>query len=141
MWTINGRVSEDSGDPVPGAHVTLYQVHIEAEAKGIHEIQAATADEMGYFEFHGLRAGLYYLCASGSPWYGPLALGRESDQLQGTLREVVDVSYAFTCFPGVLGVERADPISIRMGDRLPIDILLHPNAAASQTGETAPTAP
>src|SRR5208282_3601507 len=58
---IYGTVTEDSGDPVPQARVSLFR---KVGGTGrIVRANMAVADAMGRFELPHLGAGEYYLCA------------------------------------------------------------------------------
>lgn len=70
LASIYGAVTEDSGDPVPNAQLMLFrQSPLNPDEKMRAGIMVA--DETGRFEFPRLAPGVYYLCASGTPWYRP----------------------------------------------------------------------
>jgi hypothetical protein len=125
---IFGAISEDSGDPVPQAHLTLYrqdQRHGTGKMVRAHMINA---DAMGNFELGRLAPGSYYLCASGTPWYAsrnPTLRNPEDGAGAEKPRSPLEVAYPITCFPGVTDANAAEPILVGAGDRVPINLVLH----------------
>jgi hypothetical protein len=122
LASVYGAVTEDSGDPVPSAGLLLFRQNpINPDEK----INAGVmgADEMGKFEFPRLAPGVYYLCASGVPWYrlrgGPLAAG------DGQSRSPLDMAYPVNCFSDSGDPAGAEPITVRPGDRLETNLVLH----------------
>ncbi len=72
---VSGVVTEDSGDPVENARVSLYR---QAHDSGVEKIQAAGAtntNDIGAYEFVGLAPGDYFIAASGRPWYADNGAG------------------------------------------------------------------
>ena len=66
---LYGTVSEDSGDPVPGAQISLYRQEPGRGTGGVVRASMANADEQGNYEIANLAPGSYFLSVSGSPWY------------------------------------------------------------------------
>jgi hypothetical protein len=128
---IYGRVEEDSGDPVPRARVSLFRKDLSSGTGGIVHARSTGTDAMGNFEINNLQEGEYFLCASGSPWYAsPTKFTQSARQNVATdqSRALLDVAYATTCYPGV-NPKEAEPIRIVPGDRLPLNITMHPEPA------------
>lgn len=129
LGAIFGAVTEDSGDPVPNARLSLYR---QSHREGVNRIQraaVATADTMGNFELPHLEAGNYYLCASGMPWYRPMDRLRKitnGDSVTEQHRSPLDVAYPLTCFPDVVDPAGAETISLHAGDHVEASITLHP---------------
>jgi hypothetical protein len=125
---IAGTVTEDSGDPVPNARLSLYSHDTSSGTGRMVRAGAVNADPMGNYELAHLAPGAYYLCASGTPWYsGNRALKQNStasgDSNQS--RSQLDVAYPVTCYPGVSDPNAAEPISLGAGDHVPANFVLH----------------
>lgn len=125
---IFGAISEDSGDPVPQAHITLYRQDQRQGTGKMVRAHTINADAMGNFELGHLAPGSYYLCASGTPWYAtrnPTSGNLRDGPSAETPRSPLDVAYPITCFPGVTDASAAEPILVGAGDRVPINLVLH----------------
>jgi Carboxypeptidase regulatory-like domain len=122
LASISGTVTEDSGDPVPGAQIHLFRedpMRLNARQRA----NVANADEMGNFEVSQLRPGIYYLCVTGTPWYRPdrLHFANGADQEHSPL----DVAYAPSCYPDTADPDAAEPITVNPGDPIEINVTLH----------------
>ena len=123
---IYGTVTEDSGDPVPQARVSLYR-----KVGGTGRIVRAGmvgADAMGRFELPHMRAGSYYLCAAGQPWYrasmGPMLQPR-ADAAAQQQRSPLDVAYRLSCYPDTTDPNAAEAVEVGAGDRVAANLTLH----------------
>jgi Carboxypeptidase regulatory-like domain len=122
LASIYGAVTEDSGDLVPNAGLLLFrQSPINPDVKMNAGMMGA--DETGKFEFSRLAPGVYYLCASGVPWYRP----REPELTAGDGRShsPLDVAYPVNCFSDSGDPAGAEPIRIGPGDRIQTNLVLH----------------
>jgi 5-hydroxyisourate hydrolase-like protein (transthyretin family) len=122
---LYGTVTEDSGDPVPGAQISLYRQEPGHGTAGVVRASMANADEQGNYEIANLAPGSYFLSVSGSPWYltqpQPVA-GKSARQPRSPL----DVAYAVTFYPDATDSAFAAPITVAAGDRIPVNLTLHP---------------
>jgi 5-hydroxyisourate hydrolase-like protein (transthyretin family) len=124
---IYGTVTEDSGDPVPNARVSLYR-RIGGSGR-IVRAGMTGADVMGHFEFPHLGSGNYYLCAAGEPWYRtnrPPAFDPQGNAAAERPRSPLDVAYRLSFFPDGTDSSAAEPIEVNAGDRVVADFTLHP---------------
>lgn len=145
---ISGTVTEDSGDPVENAQVSLYRV---SHDRGIEEVQLfgrTQADNTGEYEFHGLPSGSYYLSVMAKPWYAEDNQGIVMNDTQSSLhdaeekarnapRSPVDMVYRTTFYADVMNQSDASPIPLQGGDRVKIDFALHPMPALHLVVHTA----
>jgi hypothetical protein len=121
-------VAEDSGDPVQRAQVSLYR----RDPRGTGQIKRAavtTADAKGNFELPHLSPGAYFACAMGSPWYvrrGRTPRGGPQDPASQSRLAALDVAYPPTCYPDVTDSSAAAPILIGAGERVEINLAMHP---------------
>lgn len=125
---IYGTVTEDSGDPVPQARVSLYR-----RAGGSGKIVRAgmtVADAMGRYELPRLAAGSYYLCAAGQPWYRAnvgvgTMLQPRTDAAPNQQRSPLDVAYRVNCYPDTTDPNAAETVDVSAGDRVAANMTLH----------------
>jgi Carboxypeptidase regulatory-like domain len=133
---IYGTVTEDSGDPVPNARVSLY--HRIGGSGRMVRAGIAGADVMGHFEFPHLAPGNYYLCAAGVPWYRPnrqpMLVPHENAAAEGP-RSPLDVAYRLTFYPDTTDSNAAEPVPVNVGDRVEANFTLHPVPAVYITVE------
>jgi hypothetical protein len=125
---IAGTVTEDSGDPVPNARLSLYRHDKQRGTGRMVRATATTADPMGNYEFAQLPPGAYYLCASGMPWYAADRISRQDGSDGGGAnqsRSPLDVAYPVTCYPGATDPNAAEPILVGAGYRIPANLTLH----------------
>ena len=125
---IYGTISEDSGDPVSRARISLYRVDPASSTGRMVRASSATSDGTGFYELPRLAPGTYYLAVSGTPWYATRSRMRDS---QGNLidkpgRSPLDVAYAVTYYPDSVDAGSASPITIAAGDRVQVSFTLHP---------------
>ncbi|HUA96698.1 MAG TPA: carboxypeptidase regulatory-like domain-containing protein [Terracidiphilus sp.] len=127
---LYGAITEDSGDPVPRAHLSLYHAPEGRGATGRLTIAGvAYAGEMGHFDIDHLAPGTYYLCATGTPWYSQSLPGSVDRRSAGSPSSALDLAYPVSCYPDGTDPSGAQPIVLNPGDRLPIDLVMHPVAA------------
>ena len=136
---ISGRISDEAGEAVSNAEVSLYVSGAFAGEGGIHLLQRIGGDAEGFYHFGHLAPGKYFVVASGSPWYalrpqaqasgfssitGPGGSAGVYSEAQG--RSALDVAYPITFYPGVTEARDAAPIVLRDGSRFVADIALQP---------------
>jgi 5-hydroxyisourate hydrolase-like protein (transthyretin family) len=133
---IYGTVTDDSGDPVPQAQVSLYrQDHSNGTGKMVRA-NNTNADARGNFEFAHLASDSYYIAVVARPWYAthpqPI-FGMQGNPTQDRPRSLLDVAYAVTYYPDATDSGSAAPLSVTAGDRIPLSITLHPVPAVHIT--------
>jgi hypothetical protein len=122
LASISGMVTEDSGDPVP--HAQLHLFRSDPMREGVKQrANFANADEMGNFGMPELAPGTYYLCASGVPWYRPNRRGFDSSA--GQTRSALDVAYAPACYPDGADPAAAEPMTVKAGEHIEVNLTLH----------------
>jgi hypothetical protein len=131
MALIAGHVSDEFGDPIRNARVTLYLENHGGGMSRIIRISSSTSDDRGFYDFSLLRPGKYYISVTAKPWYAihpanaPEAANRPASQVSPAL----DVAYPRTYYNGATEADSATPIEVKGGDRLEIDVHLNPVTA------------
>jgi hypothetical protein len=128
---LGGTVLDEFGEPMRNAQVTLYR---ESHAGGLSRIvrsRVAMADDRGSFEFAPLSAGDYFVSVTATPWYAMHSVSHAEGDAGSTsdADRPLDVAYATTYYGDVTEADDATPIPVRGGDRVSIEIHLHPVAA------------
>jgi protocatechuate 3,4-dioxygenase beta subunit len=131
---IDGSVTDDFGEPVPGAQVQLWVKRREAGAMRYVRSGQRTTDDTGTYEFAALRPGTYFLGVTANPWYAFHPPPRrdkhgqllpESEQPSSPL----DVVYPMTFYEDATDSDAATPIAVHAGDRLQIHVAMHATPA------------
>lgn len=127
---LGGVVTDDAGEPVPGARVRLYR---QVENTGDSRIAGAgseTTDDTGTYEFARLRPGTYFVGVSAAPWYA-FHPARKLDASGNFLPDdqqphsPLDVAYPMSFYANATDSASASPIVLSAGDHTEIDLPLH----------------
>lgn len=102
LGVIAGQIVDSEGEPARGAIVdALHYVYVSGK-KQLRSVATARSGDRGAFRLFGLRAGIYYLKAT----------GRQVAPFE--LRDNATVTY----YPGTADSTRAAPIELRAGDQM-----------------------
>lgn len=128
MALISGHVTDENGEPVRLAHVTLYLEDHRAGMNRVNRIANSITDDLGYFDFSMLRPGSYFVSVSAKPWYAINASTalQPKTQTSSATASVLDVAYQTTYYGGVTEAENATPIPLNGGDHPEINVQLNP---------------
>ncbi len=125
---IGGTITDDSGEPVGGAQVTLYR---DDRHTGQHKVVRSTmavTDDTGAYEFARLKPATYYVAVSASPWYAvhpQLPPGGPGGASSPGAQSPLDVAYPLTFYANATDSDSATPIPLSAGDHQQINISLH----------------
>lgn len=114
LGVIAGQVVDSEGEPARGARVdALHYVYVSGK-KQLRTVAVVESGDRGDFRLFGLRAGIYYLKATGR---------------QVATLEIIDKA-TVTYYPGTADSSRAAPIELRAGEQTRgIDIRLQSSGA------------
>lgn len=127
---IDGSITDDHGDAVPGAQVTLWGENRNLGTGRILRQKQQTTDESGTYEFAEIRTGTYYLSVMATPWYAFHAPPRDNSQgneLPSNQQSPspLDVVYPLTFYQNATDSSGATPFEVHPGDRLQLNLSLH----------------
>jgi hypothetical protein len=136
---LRGVVTADGGDPVEGAKVVLFfKPHGHNLGERIKNVEDATTDDTGAYEFDGLAAGEYLLAVKAEPWYAMSHTAAGWKQwMEGDAGAVLDVAYPVTYFDSTTDEASATGIVLAGGSREEADFNLHAVPALHLTAEKA----
>ena len=129
---LHGVITGDGGDPVERARVMLFQPPRSHASPGagerIAQVDSATTDDTGAYEFDGLAAGEYLLAVTAEPWFALHKSGtpkRSAPFASGDPGAALDVAYPVTFFDSTTDEAAASRIPLADGRRVEADINLH----------------
>ena len=133
---LRGVISGDGGDPVEGARVMLFKLphgigrdftRARGPENSIQQVDTATTDDRGAYEFGNLATGEYVLAVMAEPWYAVQSTPRPRSQNSNpdASNAALDVAYPVTYFDSTTEEPGATPITLAPGAREEADINLH----------------
>lgn len=137
--SISGIVTDDAGEPVRNAQVTLIQRELFMGRQSTFQRGSTNTNDLGQFRFGHLTPSTYFIAVSATPWYaqrGQQVFYRRAITFDGTQQaepsgaEVIppepelDVVYPLTFFPNSPDLAGAAPITVHSGDAEVTDIRL-----------------
>lgn len=115
-----GVVTDDDGEPVEKARVMLFRrPKFPGTGERMAQVDAATTDDTGAYEFANLPAGEYLMAVIAEPWYA-VHQGAASKR-----NNALDVVYPVTYFDSTTDEQSATPIDLTGGVRQEANINLH----------------
>lgn len=108
---VSGKVTDDAGDPVPNASVTVYSSRVLEGRRSFQQGQMNTTNDLGEYRMAGLGAGKLILCAR-----APLdvqALEASDGMVSGE-----------TCYPGPVEGGAAGAMNLPAGREARVDFTL-----------------
>ena len=135
---LRGVVTGDGGDPVEGARMMLF-LKPKAHRLGARTVQvdAATTDDTGAYEFGNLAAGEYLLAVMAEPWYSlHRSGGGKGPKPANDPAAALDVAYPVTYFDSTVEEAAATPIVLAGGGIETANVNLHAVTALHLIVET-----
>ena len=126
MASISGKVLDEFGEGVRDANVRLYRENHSQGVSQILQIAGAQTDDQGFYELAALVPGVYFLSATGRPWYAVHPPRQRDGRQYVAVDRSLDVSYPTTYYSGTTEADVATPIPIKGGDHAEMDLNLAP---------------
>ncbi|HKF20982.1 MAG TPA: carboxypeptidase-like regulatory domain-containing protein [Candidatus Angelobacter sp.] len=134
---IAGIVTDEAGEPVRDAQVSLYFTGLSAGTDVTQSRGGTTTDDQGAFHFGHLAPGHYLVAVSARPWYAqrPLDLPatvpgdpavRSYVESLTISQSALDVAYPVTFYGGATDPAAATTLTLGPGDRVTANITLQP---------------
>jgi len=139
---VRGRVTDEDGDPLPNAQVSVMRQTFSGGHNRFEQVGSERANDLGEYRIASLPAGNYYVSVSPPPdvknlidGAGAAAPMRESNggQAKGGNSKPA-LSYQTTYYPGTTDRSQAAAIQLHAGDEFPVNFSLTPGPTLSICG-------
>src|SRR5579863_192994 len=129
---VEGRISDEDGDPMPEAQVAVLRQTFVAGRSHWEQVGAERTNDLGEYRIAGLAAGSYFLSVMPPPDFRSLieATGKTPPEIRQDVAapsEKVTTSYQTTYYPGTRDRAQAAPIQLHAGDDFPANFSLTPS--------------
>jgi len=134
---VRGRVTDEDGDPLPNAQVTvLRQTYVSGRSRW-EQAGAERTNDLGEYRVAGMPAGNYYVSVSPPPDFKSLieAAGvAAADARNAGAPDKPATSYQTTYYPGTADRSQASPVELHAGDEFPVNFSLTPSPSLNIRG-------
>lgn len=129
---IEGIVTDEDGEAVRNASVTLFARDNETGRQRTQQVYNTAADDRGHYNFGHRPPGTYYVAVSARPWYAQYqgSSSNEPPADPGNAARVaeekarLDVAYPMTFFPSAEDSSSAGAITVHPGERVTANVAL-----------------
>ena len=130
---LRGRVTDEDGDPLPNAEVTVLRQTFVSGHRHWEQAGAERTNDLGEYRVANLPAGSVYVSVSPPPDFKSLieAGGAGADPHNSAS---ASTSYQTTYYPGTADRSQATPLQLHAGDEFPINFSLMPGPSLSIQG-------
>jgi len=135
---LRGRVTDEDGDPLAGAEVTVLRQTFASGHKHWEQMGSERTNDLGEYRVANLPAGNVYVSVNPPPDFKSLI---ESGGAAGDARnsaatqKAPPTSYQTTYYPGTADRSKAAPIQLHPGDEFPVNFSLTPSPSLSVRGK------
>jgi protocatechuate 3,4-dioxygenase beta subunit len=146
---IRGRVTDEDGDPLPSAEVTVLRETYASGRRNWEQAGGERTNDLGEYRVANLPAGNYYVSCSPPPDFKGLienagaarspadadgASARSQSAAGNETDKPAPTSYQTTYYPGTSDRGQASPVQLRAGDEFPVNFSLTPSASLTIRG-------
>jgi len=134
---IRGCVTDEDGDPIQGAEVTVLRRTFAAGRPHWEQVGAERTNDLGEYRVAGLAAGSVYVLVNPPPDFRSLIENGSGPAATPSLHAAekpAPPSYQTTYYPGTPDRSRATPIPLHAGDEFPVNFGLTPSPSLSIEG-------
>ena len=130
---LRGRVTDEDGDPLPNAEVTVLRQTFVSGRRHWEQAGAERTNDLGEYRVANLAAGNVYVSVSPPPDFKSLieAGGANAEPHSSASPST---SYQTTYYPGTTDRSQATPLQLHAGDEFPINFSLTPAPSLSIQG-------
>ncbi len=141
---VRGRVTDEDGDPLPNAEVTVLHQTFVAGHKHWEQAGAERTNDLGEYRVANLSSGNFYVSVSPPPDFKTLienAGAAAAERSQNSPDKPVSTTYQTIYYPGTSDRSQAAPIQLRPGDEFPANFALTPTPSLSIRGSVVNVPP
>lgn len=134
---VRGRVSDEDGEPLPNAEVTVLRQTFVAGRKHWEQAGAERTNDLGEYRVANLAAGTVYVSVTPPPDFKTLienAGVAASERTKNSPDKAASTTYQTTYYPSTPDRSQAAPIQLRPGDEFPANVSLTPGPSLSIRG-------
>jgi len=133
---IRGRVTDEDGDPLPNAEVTVLRQTFVAGHKHWEQAGAERTNDLGEYRIANLPAGNVYISVSPPPDFKSLIenAGTAADTRNAKPDPSASTTYQTTYYPGTADRSQAAPVALHPADEFPANFSLTPSPSLSVRG-------
>jgi hypothetical protein len=153
---VDGRVTDEDGDPLPDAQVAVLRQTFVAGRTHWQQAGAERTNDLGEYRIAGLAAGNYYVSVSPPPDFKSLIAAASNAPVADThandarsndssangsntndARANAATAYATTYYPGTQDLRQASAVQLHAGDDFPVNFSLAPSPSVVVRGSIA----
>jgi hypothetical protein len=136
---IEGRVTDEDGDPMAEAQVTVLRQTFVAGRSRWEQVGAERTNDLGEYRIAGLAAGSYFVSVTPPPDFRSLFEATsnapaDSKKNAAAPSEKATTAYQTTYYPGTRDRGQAAPIQLHGGDDFPVNFSLTPGPSLTIRG-------
>jgi uncharacterized protein (DUF2141 family) len=132
---VRGRVTDEDGDPLPNAEVTVIRQTFTAGHIHWEQAGAERTNDLGEYRVANLAAGNVYVSCSPPPDFKSLIeAGGAGAEMRTGRDKSPPTSYQTTYYPGTSDRSQASPIQLHAGDDFPVNFSLTPSPSLNIRG-------
>jgi carboxypeptidase family protein len=135
---VEGRVTDEDGDPMAEAQVALLRQTFVAGRSHWEQVGAERTNDLGDYRIAGLAAGNYFISVTPPPDFRSLieTTGNAPAPRNGAAgsEKPAPAAYQTTYYPGTRDRGQAEPIQLHAGDDFPANFALTPSPTLTIRG-------
>jgi hypothetical protein len=137
---VEGRVTDEDGDPMPEAQVAVMRQTFVAGRSHWEQVGAERTNDLGDYRIAGLAAGNYFVSVTPPPDFRSLiettgnATTGVSHSGAANSEKPTPAAYQTTYYPGTRDRGQAAPIQLHAGDDFPANFSLTPSPSLTIRG-------
>lgn len=137
--TVTGRVTDEDGDPLENAGVTVLRRTFADGRCHLQQVASERTNDLGEYRISGLAAGNYYVSVNPPPDFKSLidSEGTAGKQNSTKSSEKPSTSYQTSYYPGTPDRSQAEPIQLHAGDEFPANFSLTASPTITVRGSVA----
>jgi hypothetical protein len=130
---VEGRVTDEDGDPMAEAQVTILRQTFVAGRSHWEQVGAERTNDLGDYRIAGLAAGNYFISVTPPPDFRSLiettgnAVALRSGAGAAGSEKPAPAAYQTTYYPGTRDRGQAEPVQLHAGDDFPANFSLTPS--------------
>jgi Carboxypeptidase regulatory-like domain len=130
---VEGRVTDEDGDPMAEAQVTILRQTFVAGRSHWEQVGAERTNDLGDYRIAGLAAGNYFISVAPPPDFRNLiettgnAVALRSGTGAAGSEKPAPAAYQTTYYPGTRDRGQAEPVQLHAGDDFPANFSLTPS--------------